>query len=176
MISHEEEAKISKGMLTLNVIWAAMLIALSVYLFIGLYLKDTLRITMDETVLDMVRIALFAVALITLFATKVIRRLILSGTGKSSPMPASPSSYERYQSLALAKYTTALVVSLALTESIGIFGLVLFLMGRREVDLYLFMFVSAAAMLFYRPKRDELVSLIQELDKQASGSLQRGSE
>ena len=170
MIPNEELERINKGLLTLNVIWAAMLISLSIYVFVGLYIKDTLRITMEKNVIDMLRNSLYLVSVITLIATRFIRKLILAGKG----INAERSSYQSDQPRGLAIYTSAMVVSLAMTESIGIYGLVLFFLGKNEVDLYLFIVISAATMLFYRPKRDDIVSLTEELNKQgAADVLQR---
>ena len=170
MIPNEEIEKINRGLLTLNVIWAAMLISLFIYVLVGLYIKDTLRITMETNVIDILRNVLYAVSIITLITTRFIRKLILSGKGTSTLQ----SSYQSDQPRALARYTSAMVVSLAMTESIGIYGLVLFFLGKNEVDLYLFILISAATMLIYRPKRDEIISLTQELDKQgANDPLQR---
>lgn len=55
----------------------------------------------------------------------------------------------------------ALMVSLALSESIAIYGLVLFFLGDDYQSLYLFVGISAIAMFFYRPKKEELEELIR---------------
>ena len=65
----------------------------------------------------------------------------------------------------LAKYITTVIVSLALSESIGIYGFVLFLLGYNFQTLYTFMIVSALAMVFYRPKREELERLAMAYKK-----------
>jgi hypothetical protein len=164
-------------LLTLNVIWAVMLMSLFIYLFVGLYIKDTLRITMDNTLIATLRNVLYVVSFITLIATRFIRKFVLSGKGKSTLINANQSSYQSDQPPALARYTSAMVVSLAMTESIGIYGLVLFFLGKNQVDLYLFILISAATMLIYRPKRDEIVSLTEELNKQgANDPLKRTQE
>jgi hypothetical protein len=41
-----------------------------------------------------------------------------------------------------------MIVSLAMTESVGIYGLVLFFLGKNTMDLYLLIAVSAVAMFF----------------------------
>jgi hypothetical protein len=55
------------------------------------------------------------------------------------------------------------IISLALCESVGIYGLVLFFLGKNTMDLYLLLGVSAAAMIYYRPRKDELLNLLQEI-------------
>lgn len=69
------------------------------------------------------------------------------------------SSLRSDQPSFLAKYTTAVIVSLVLSESIGIYGFVLFLLGDDFRTLYIFIGISALAMFFYRPKREELETL-----------------
>jgi hypothetical protein len=61
----------------------------------------------------------------------------------------------------LGKYAVALIVSLALSESIAIYGLVLFFLGDNYQTLYFFVGISAIAMFFYRPKKEELEELIR---------------
>ena len=70
----------------------------------------------------------------------------------------------------IAKYATAVIVSLALSESIGIYGFVLFLLGGGFKTLYIFIAVSALAMVFYRPKREEMEKLAMAYKKQAGAS------
>jgi hypothetical protein len=164
MIPNEEIEKINKGMLPLNIIWGAMLISLFIYLFVGLFIMDNLHTATEKNAIDTLRNVLFAVSFGTLIATRSIRKLILYGKGGRKVLNAGQPSYQSGQ--ALSKYTTAMIVSLAMTESIGTYGLVLFILGKNQMDLYLFVLVSAATMLIYRPKRDEIVSLTQELSKQ----------
>ncbi len=57
-------------------------------------------------------------------------------------------------------YATAVLVSCAFAESIGVCGLVLFLLRPDFQTLYMFIAVSAIAMIVYRPKREELEGLL----------------
>jgi uncharacterized membrane protein YqgA involved in biofilm formation len=174
MIRNEEMEKINKGLLPLNIIWAAMLISLFVYLLVGLFIEDNLHATTEKGVINVLRNVLFAVSFITLIATRFVRRLILFGTGRSTVIGADQSSYQGDQRTALSKYTAATVVSLAMTESIGTYGLVLFILGKNQLDLYLFVLISSATMLVYRPKRDEIVSLTRDFNRQSpSDSFQK---
>ncbi len=166
MIRNEEMEKINKGLLPLNIIWAAMLISLFVYLLVGLYIEDNLHVTTEKGVISVLRNVLFAVSFITLIATRFVRKLILYGKGGRTAISPEQASYQGDPRTALSKYTAAMVVSLAMTESIGTYGLVLFILGKNQLDLYLFVLVSASTMLVYRPKRDEIVSLTQKFNRQ----------
>ena len=63
------------------------------------------------------------------------------------------------------QYTAVVVISLALVESIGIYGFVLFGLGGGLKTLYTFIGISALAMIFYRPKREELEKLAMAYKK-----------
>ena len=70
------------------------------------------------------------------------------------------------QPLFVGQYIPAVITTLALAESIGIYGLLLFLLGGDFKTLYTFIIVSALAMIFYRPKREELERLALAYKKQ----------
>jgi len=153
MITDEE---IGKGLLTLKMIWFAMLASLAIYLFVGLQVATNLKVSMNEETFVVLKWALYGLAFITLIITRYIRNLILSSKGQ--PKPATQS----YQHPVLQKYTIAMTITWALSESIGIYGLILFFLGKNTTDLYLLILISAAAMLMYRPRKDEVISLSQK--------------
>ena len=102
---------------------------------------------------------LYGVALATFVLAYFLRKLMVSGRfsgSQGSPFkPVGPSRQPPY----LAKYTMAVVVSLAFSESMGIYGLVLFFLGEDLQTLYTFIAISALAMIFFRPKMEELERL-----------------
>jgi hypothetical protein len=147
------DRELDKGLLTLKVIWSAMLMSLAVYLFVGLQIVADVRPSMDEETFGIFKIVLYIVALAILIVTRFVRKMILSGKGQTG-LPAQATGHQ-----ALRIYSTATILALAMSESIGIFGLVLFFLGKNPMDLYLLILVSAAAMLMYRPSREELLTL-----------------
>jgi hypothetical protein len=153
MITDEE---LSKELLRLKIIWFGMLGSLAIYLFIGLRIATNIQASMDKSTFGVLKTVLYLFTLIIIVITRYIRRFILSGKGQYG------QASENLQPLTLQKYTTAMIVAWALLESIGIFGLVLFLLGKNPMDLYLLILISAAAMLWYRPKKDELIGLAQK--------------
>ena len=161
MIPNEERAAIDKGMMILNIIWIAMLFSLGSYLFVGIYATNTIQTSMDEKAIQVLRNILYAISAITLIATKYINRVLLSkstgqyqGTGIQNP--------------AIGRYLTVMVVSLFLSDSIGIYGLILVFLGKSTTDLYMLVLIATMAMIYYRPKRDEVVRLAKQLRKPQS--------
>lgn len=159
MIHGEEKTAINKGMIILNIIWVAMLISLGFYLVVGLYSSNTIQTSMDEKAIQVLRNTLYAISAITLVATKYISNYIL--LPKSSGQPQETKN----QNPAIGRYLIAMIVSLFLSESIGIYGLILFFLGKRTSDLYILILIAAVAMIYYRPKRDEVVKLAKQLRK-----------
>jgi len=161
MITDEE---LSKGLLILRVIWLGMLGSLAIYLLIGLVIATNLKTSTDEGTYAVLKPVLYIFTVVVLITTRYVTKYILSAKGQQKQ--ATPSfqqpALRSFQHLALQKYTTAMILAWALSESIGVFGLVLFLPGKNRMDLYLLISISAAAMLIYRPRKDEVIGLSQE--------------
>jgi len=158
MITDEEP---SKGLLTLKVIWSGMLGSLVTYLILGLVIVTNLKIPMDESTYAVLKPALYILAVVVLITTRYVTKHILSWRGQLRRATLQHSALRNFHHPALQKYAMAMILAWAMSESIGVFGLVLFLLGRNSMDLYLLILISAAAMLIYRPRKDELMSLVQ---------------
>jgi hypothetical protein len=139
-----------KGMAAITVIWIAMLAALPLYLLMGLLAAPNMRAAMDEGTFDLLRKALYLIGLVLLFAAGAVRRLIWNGEHRAAGLAPGPAA------AAMQRYMGAVIASLAMCEGIGVFGLLLYLLGKNANDLFLLLGISAAAMVHYRPKREEL--------------------
>ena len=160
------DREVDKGLLTLKVIWSAMVVSLAVYLFVGLQIAAHVRSSMDEETFGLLKMVVYIIALVTLIVTRFVRKMILSGKGPTG----ITAQVTRHPALQI--YSTATILALAMSESIGIFGLVLFILGKNSLDLYLLLLVSAAAMFMYRPSKDDLLALSREMHKCTTGEQQ----
>ena len=146
-------------LLVMWIIWGAMVISLWVYIAICFLVGDKVRQTILEGyTLVLIRNILFGISVIELIIAHFIRKLIMR---KPETDPGSISQHEpvtQDSGNMHAKYLRGMVVSLALCESIGIYGLVLFFLGSSFQTMYIFMIISAAGMLFHRPKREDIES------------------
>jgi len=159
------EQELDKRLMTLRIVWFALLMSLGIYLFVGFQVGTNVQSSMNEDTLGILRTVLYAMVFAILIATRYIRTLILSGKSEVS-QPAQVLKHP-----ALQKYSAATIVALAMSESIGIYGLVLFFLGKNSTDLYLLILISAAAMVMYRPKKDAMINLAQESrEDSASGA------
>lgn len=158
-----EESKtesFEKGMLVTRIIWAAIFGSLFVYVVVcHVVAGGSFRNEISGLPLDLIKNILFGVSIIVLFLAYFIRRRIVSvKKGNSMNMPASPATPLNLAE-SLPKYTVAMIISCALSETVGIFGLVLFLLGDSFQNLYLFISVSAIALIYFRPKKEEIEKL-----------------
>jgi hypothetical protein len=149
------EQEIDKRLMTLRIIWFALLMSLAVYLFVAIWVGTNVQPSINESTFGILRTVLYVMAIAILIATRYVRKLIMSGKSQvSQPMQA-------WEHLALQKYSAATIVALAMSESIGVYGLILFFLGKNSTELCLLILVSAAAMVIYRPRKDEMLSLVQ---------------
>lgn len=148
---------LEKGWKSIHSIWISMLVALFFYLLVGLFIQDMVELGIDEKTVSLIRYALYALSVITFILIGIIKKRILrsGATGRRYPHFSDNP--------AVGKYTTSTVVSLALAESIAIYGLALFLLGKNNLDLYILIFVSALAMIYYRPFKEELFRINNEM-------------
>ncbi|MBN2384406.1 hypothetical protein JXQ70_16130 [bacterium] len=136
----------------LDLIWYAMLSSLGLYLLAGLIVGANTESFVDPSVCSVVRPVLYLIALLTLFGLGSIRKLLM-------PVQPDQGNNQAAQQSGQQRYATVLIITLAIAESIGIYGLVLYLLGRNLVDLLLLLAVSAAVMYYYRPNLEDFQRL-----------------
>ena len=162
MDANEKEV-IEKGMQLLWIIWAAILGSLLVYIFICHQLGDEIRGNVDSNFpIDTLKYALYLVVFVTLIIIYFFRKKMFSGDFGRSDKSIPSLKLSTSQAPFLSRYTTGMIVSLALSESIGIYGLILFFLGDKYETLYIFIGISAISMFFCRPKREELEKLARK--------------
>ena len=145
-----DEQEMNRGMATLKIIWMAMLLSLAAYLAVGLVAAPGVRTAMSAKAVAVLRTALYAVGIVTLAAVGFVRRMVLGQGARTVDAAQSPRRIEPQ------RYLSAVIVSLGMCESVGIYGLILYLLGKNSLDLYLLLGAAAAAMYFYRPKGEDL--------------------
>lgn len=150
------DQEVEKSLMHMKIIWFAMLISLAIYLLIGILAGPNIRLSIDQEMLGMLRMIFYVLSFIALIAAGFVRNVIL--TRRDQTIPTREISGQT----ALQRYQTATVVSLAMSEFVGICGLVAFFLGKSSTDLYILIAVSAAAMFIYRPNKVDLINLMQE--------------
>lgn len=151
------EQELNKAIRVLNVIFYAILLSLFAYLFVCLGVIKNQKTSINADTLTTFRTALYGISCVVLLITKPLKKFILKKDVKKSTRQTGPLQYPE-----VLRYMTAMINACALTESIGIYGVVLFLLGKNPVDLYVLIAISAVAMLQYRPNKEELLSLYKD--------------
>ncbi len=160
MLRTEERESVRKSFLTIWIIWASMFGSLAIYVLICLMLGDKIKSGVSPDVpVQLIKNILAVVSAAEIVIAYVIRRLML--TARKSPGTSQVAG----------RYSAAVLISLAISESIGIYGFILFLLGEGFPMPYIFIAISATAMIFYRPKTDEFEQFSSYLnnEKNAKG-------
>lgn len=158
MLGETEKDAIEKGMKQLWLIWAVMILGLLAYLAIIYTLGEEITPTGKDLPLELLRNIFYGVSVIVLYLGHFIRKRIIKNTRFSTQLYKDRKEFSNQPSY-MMKYTAAVVASLAMSESIAIFGLVLFFIGADYQTFYIFLAISALGMFYFRPKRAELEEL-----------------
>jgi len=167
MLEKRELEQLDKGWTIIRIIWGALFGSLAVYLLVCTLIEDRLQSMSPDFPLETMQIVLFGVSILIFFITGTIRKALLNTSvrGSASALFRNPSS--QIQNPAVGKYITAIVAATALSESIGIYGVVLFFLSKDSTTLYLFLIMSAISMFYYRPRKEELWEIAAEMQKQS---------
>jgi hypothetical protein len=169
MLNPSDKEAIDKVMIVPWIIWGALLISLFIYILVChlVHAQGGQNIRPDFP-LSQFRNILYIIAGITLIASYLIRILLLNTRLSSSTSIEPITSQLSTQPAYLGKYMVAMISSLAFCESVGIYGVVLFFVGDSFQTLYTFIGVAAIAMVYYRPKMEELIALANESQRNIS--------
>jgi hypothetical protein len=134
-----------------------MLMTLVTYLVICFTLGTELQEPLPEITRVKIRTALYIIAIITLPITNLIRHIFVK---LNQTMPLTKLSY---RAEAKKRYLLTVIVSMALVETIGVFGFVLFMFGDGANNLLILTGLSALGMFLYRPKLNEYSEIVELL-------------
>ncbi|WP_028581962.1 hypothetical protein [Desulfogranum japonicum] len=158
-----EKKQLERGWRIVLLIWGAILASLGIYIGVCWSIREDIQINVSpDFPLETLQYILVGVTVITLVAVYYLRKFLLRPTNVTS----NAEKYSSAQQLALNKYTATMVVTSALVESIAIYGVVLFFLSKDISSLYQLSFMSAVAMIYFRPRKSELLDLVTKIEKQ----------
>ncbi len=102
----------------------------------------------SSSIFEFLRYVFLGVTIVEFFVITFMRRIILSGEGGTSGLSNRGAPLRAK----VQRLFTATIVTFAFCESVGIYGLVLFLIGGSTFDFYLFLFLSLALFALYFPR------------------------
>jgi F0F1-type ATP synthase membrane subunit c/vacuolar-type H+-ATPase subunit K len=147
-----DDSGLDNAVKTLTVIWGSMVMSVLIYMFaIPHFIGETINIQLPPEVYQLLRTVLYVVSFGLILGARFISKYMLFGKGGSLQTTRTTSNP------ALPRYTTAMIMALALSEAVAIFGLVLFLMAKDIMSLYFLGAVSILSMFMYRPSREDII-------------------
>ena len=149
--------KVDRGIKNLRFVWIALLGSLFLYVFLAIYLRNTIAYTIQGVASSVLRWILYLVSVITFVLGYYIRKMLMNS---KRALKGWSQAMGNDHHPAVARYTTAVVTVLAVAESIGIYGLILYVVFGNISDLISLMLFSAIAMFIYRPRREELIKVM----------------
>lgn len=173
-LTEAELKNINRGIMTIRVIWVGLTIALGIYMIIGNILGEGLLNDPDEPddeAFVIVGYILYALAAIELVVVSFIRKSITNPDSTVAKIigfasmtdPLTVVTSQGDPNSAIARYTGGLTICFGLIESIGVYGLVLFMLNGDFLDLYVLCGIAISAMLFWGPRKQELTDLTYRL-------------
>jgi F0F1-type ATP synthase membrane subunit c/vacuolar-type H+-ATPase subunit K len=162
MLDQSIQENLDKIHNNIRIIWIAIMASLGVMLIVAHAAGD--QVGQNPEAMTMLRYPLMLAAVLILLAVPMIRRFLLKAGAQAAKATDNPS--EKFSILA-ARYSSAVIATLALCESVTIFGLVLYFLGGDMPTFYIFLAASIVGMYAYRPRREALEDLV----KIASGQM-----
>jgi hypothetical protein len=142
------------------IIVGMMLAMLAAYIIICHVMGEQLQQPLPEAQRVLVRTVFYAVAIATFPLTNLIRHIQLR---LNQTMPCADTAQGN---IAKGRYLVTVIVSMALVEVVGAFGLVMYVFGDGFNTLYIFTGLSALGLFLYRPKADEYSEIIDAIAAQ----------
>jgi hypothetical protein len=140
------------------VITGTMFFMLLVYLAVCLLYGECLQQNLAEEQRVIIRTVFYICAILAFPMTNLIRHIQIR---LNETMPSVTTAKSRY--------LFTIIVSMVLVDSIGFFGLIMFLLGDGFNTLYIFIGMSVLGLYLYRPKEYEYIKIVEALTLQKKG-------
>jgi hypothetical protein len=152
-----EHKQLNSDLLLPWIVVGTMLLMLVATIMVCHVLGEQIQQVMPENQRATLRTLLYAVAIVTFPLTNLIRHIQLR---LNQTMPCPDTHYQQH---AKSRYLLTIIVSMSLVEVVGMFGLVMFIVGDSFNTLYILTGLSVLGLFLYRPKTDEYANIIATL-------------
>lgn len=144
----------------LNLHWLvffSMSLTLIAYIVIAYWLGQEIQFNYAEDKRIFIRTVFYAVTIATMPLINLLRHILL--TLNKTMLGTTPAKL---------RYLITLIVCLALVETIGLFGFIMYVLGDGSNTLYIFCIVAALGLFINRPKQDEYNEIVDALQQRNS--------
>jgi hypothetical protein len=125
------------------------------YQIICHFFAAEIQVNMDEGQRIFIR-SLFYIVAIILFPFATLLRHVLLRLNQTMPGDSS----------ATTRYFTTILVTLMTVEIVGVFGLIMFILGDSYNTLYIFTTLAALGLFLHRPKESDYEQIVDALAQQ----------
>lgn len=132
-----------------------MVVTQLIYIFICYNFGNQIQQAVDMEQRIFIRTVFYVIAIATFPLTTLIRHIQLR---LNQTMPGEKTARQRY--------LVTVIVSQSLMESVGVYGLVMFILGDDFNTLYIFSGLAILGFFLQRPKYDEYQSIVEALENQ----------
>lgn len=136
---------------------AAAVLELVALVLVCLIQGESLQRPLPEDTREWLRTGLYAVAIVTFPFTNLLRHVQMR-LNQTMPLEHRP-----FAKVAKKRYLRAVIVSIALIQSPGLYGFIMYVLGDSSNTLTIFTIMSALGLYLYRPKLGEYESLMAAL-------------
>ncbi len=147
------ELPLQKDLFIAWLIWWGLVLALITITLIGHFNGDQYRLNPPNNSLVFLRTVFYGLAIITFPITNIIRHIMVR---LNQTMINDKTAKTRYQLTTL--------ISMLAADSIGFYGIALYLWGDPINTLYIFSLLSGLAFFLYRPKFNEYLTIHEALN------------
>ncbi len=156
-LKQEDNDALKKGIVRIWIIWWVMFLSLCIYVVICKLIEPTwIPLVTPDFPINTLRDVLYGASIIVLFLSDYIRKFILKSQSSTQFTRFNQLAAQTNMPASLLRYQTAVNISLAFTESIGIFGFIIFILCKDINTLYIFVGTSAAGMIYHIPRMGDI--------------------
>ncbi len=153
-----EVRQLKAGMFKVWTVWIAMFLTLVLALIFAFLLGGDVEQRHHPLHIRQITQVLYGVSIVGLILAYFIRKYMLH-RASSKPLPEETSNAPGQVSPYIARYKPAVVVSLAIAESVAAFGLTIFFMDGNLITFLIFLAIALVGLFLYRPKFEEVEKL-----------------
>ena len=153
-----EIRQLKAGMFKVWTVWIAMFLTLVLSLIFVFLLGKNVEQMHHPRTIRQITLILYGVAAVGLILAYFIRKYMLHRASSkllSEETGNTPGQISPY----IARYKLAVVVSLAIAETIAAFGLTIFFMNGNMSTFLIFLAIALVGLFLYRPKFEEVEKL-----------------
>jgi predicted neutral ceramidase superfamily lipid hydrolase len=163
MLDHEERRQLKRAMFVMRILWATFLSSLVIYLIIGHIIGTNIGAKLDDFTVWVVVATLSVITCVILPTAYFLKKFLLNTRPMSSILIIIRNILIGFKqpfllvyNQTVSRYVSALIICIAISQSVGIFGLILFMLSGEFLILYSFIVVSGLALYYFRPISEEL--------------------